>query len=192
MKLFPILISIAGLIILAGAMLVAFAPTQILTSTTLRINSSRDVVIQKISNFSEFQDWSPWKKKDPQQVNYLKGVSGKLGSQFHWDGVAEKGKGYMELVEANQNSIVVDCHIITPFESQSKFKYTVKEIGTQSEVEVAFSMPAARPFNAIALVIGLKKEISSVNEELLSNLKSVVEMESFNTEIEKAQFASTN
>jgi hypothetical protein len=179
MKLFPILLSIAGLIILAGAMLVAFAPTQILTSTTLRINANKDVVIQKISNFSEFQDWSPWKKKDPQQVNYIKGVNGTLGSQFHWDGVAEKGQGYMELVEANENSIAVDCHILTPFESQSHFKYTVKEIGSQSEVEVAFSMPAARPFNAIAFVIGLKKEISTVNDELLINLKTVVENQAF-------------
>jgi hypothetical protein len=97
---------VLGLIALVG-ILAAVAlglPAHVTVSRNVVINAPESAVFPYLNNLHHFDDWSPWRIRDPQlQVSFAGPQEGK-GAQIQWTSkVPSIGTGSMEISEAEPN-----------------------------------------------------------------------------------------
>src|SRR6476660_8002907 len=61
------------------------------------------VVYATISDMSQFQNWSPWAKIDPNVKNTIGGNKGQVGSFMSWKGNSDVGSGKMTITSTTPN-----------------------------------------------------------------------------------------
>ncbi len=155
-------------------------PTTMVVETETTVLAPAPMLYQKVVHLGQFHTWSPWIMKDPGQRHHITGTDGTIGSQYHWDGVAEKGSGSQTIAAIIPNKEVrMDCHIKTPYESKPTFTYQLQpqQDGSTTVAKVVFTLEMGRPFNVISRLIGLRAEIEASNVLALQNLKRICEAE---------------
>ncbi|MEL6924276.1 MAG: SRPBCC family protein [Bacteroidota bacterium] len=147
-------------------------------TTTQYIKASPAEVYAILIQLERFPEWSPFVVADPEQKNYVSGSNGELGSTFHWEGVADKSKGYQTLAKVNPNSYVrMECTIEKPYESQPLFEYHLREIDGGTEVTQAFEVRVSGFSNFMMKLFGVKKQMKAANALGMERLKALVEQD---------------
>ncbi len=174
-----ILLALSALTTIIG-LAIWLMPTTLVIETEATVLAPAPMVYQKVSHLGQFHTWSPWLEKDPKQRHYVTGTDGSVGSQYHWEGVAENGTGSQTITSLKPNELVlVDCHITAPFESKPQFGYhfAAADGGNKTQASIVFTLEMGRPFNVISRLIGLRAEIEASNVSALQNLKRICESE---------------
>lgn len=175
-KFLIISISIIGLLFLVGVILAAIAPKKIEIKTTKVIKASKEEVFDQIRYQKNFSAWSAWRVKDPKQTYKITGVDGEVGATYHWEGGLEKSKGYQTVAYmVGTDTIRLECTITEPFKSNPVFTYTLRQVDEGTQVTQHFENEMVAPVNIIAMLMGLKKQITEVNNDGMDLLKKVSE-----------------
>jgi uncharacterized protein YndB with AHSA1/START domain len=145
-------------------------------TTTEFISASKQEVFDAISHLERYPKWSPFLVTDPEQKHHVTGEDGKVGSTFHWEGVAEKSEGYQTMASVEGNEYIrMECTILKPFKGNPTFEYDLKEKNGGIEVVQAFNLKLSGFNHFMTKVFGVEKKMTTTNELGLKRLKEFVE-----------------
>ncbi|NNK87648.1 MAG: SRPBCC family protein [Flavobacteriaceae bacterium] len=165
-------IIIAVLVILNSA-----APKRFDLNRSIEINAPVSTVYNYLKYIKNQDDWSPWKRKDPDMKQEFEGTDGEIGFISRWKGNKEVGEGEQELKHLVENeSILSELRFFKPWNSQSDAYFQIKGLSENStRVIWGFSGKNKFPFNILMLFFNMEKSVGKDFEEGLSSLKSILE-----------------
>ena len=144
---------------------------------SILINKPKADVFQYLKFIKNQDDWSPWKKKDPNMKQSFIGDDGTIGFIAKWEGNKDVGIGEQEILEINENkSVISKLRFFKPWKSESH-AYLILEELTQENTNVTwgFSGNNAIPSNVFMLFFNMDKTIGKDFEEGLASLKELLE-----------------
>ena len=140
MKVLKIIIGIIVLVIALGLGYLAMLPSTYTIDRTVTIEAPQELVMQHLANFSEWDNWSPWKAKDPDAKYTYEGEDGAIGSKMSWvtslppDDENQIGEGGMTLNELTADKATFELWFVKPWEMTSKNGFDVSSIDGQTTV----------------------------------------------------------
>lgn len=140
-------------------------------STTIK--KPIDTVYNTVSDFSTWNNWSPWLCQEPECPVDISGIPGKVGHEQAWKG-KRIGSGRMKIFQQITNErIDYDLFFITPWKSHSKVSFLFKEIDDGTLVK--WSMEGTLPFFLFFMKKMMSAWVGSDYERGLSMLKEYIE-----------------
>ncbi|GIF46209.1 polyketide cyclase/dehydrase/lipid transport protein [Asanoa ferruginea] len=92
-------------------------------------------IYEKIADFHNWPQWSPWEDMDPDMKREYSGAESGLGAAYAWSGNNKAGKGRMEIVEAFEpGEVKIDLAFEKPFKSRSEIRFVVRPEGDGAQV----------------------------------------------------------
>ena len=150
-----------------------------------KFHLERSIVVEKpiaevfhyLKSVKNQNDWSPWKKKDPDMKQEFFGEDGTVGFISRWEGNKDVGVGEQEIKRIVENEqIDTELRFFKPWKSVSDAFLKVREINSNStEVIWGFSGVNKVPFNIMMLFFNMDKTVGKDFDEGLNDLKQVLE-----------------
>jgi effector-binding domain-containing protein len=145
--------------------------TTVERSTT--VNAPQAVVMDQITHFKNWNNWSPWYKMDPNtKMDYI-GTDGEPGSGFHW--VSDKtGEGTMTNAGVENGTMKYDLKFAKPkMEMDGSFK--TEEANGQTKVTWTLHKHTGFPMNAMNAFMSMDKMMGPDFESGLKGIKEYAE-----------------
>ena len=122
-------------------------------------------------------EWSPWKKKDPNMTQSQTGTDGTVGFVNRWEGNKDVGVGEQEILKIAENQrIDSKLRFFKPWNSESDAYLITNEIdASRTEVTWGFSGVNKVPLNIMMLFFNMEKTVGKDFDEGLAMLKDVLE-----------------
>ena len=173
MILLYVVLGIIGLIIVMALI----APKTYDVSRSITINRPISEVFNYLKYIKNQDEWSPWKKKDPNMKQEQSGTDGEVGFVNKWEGNKDVGIGEQEITKIISNkSVESQLRFYKPWKSQSDAYLTVKEIDNNTtHVVWGFSGVNKPPSNIFFLFFNMDKTVGKDFEEGLNDLKQILE-----------------
>lgn len=180
MKVLKIILGIVVVVVVLGVGYLAMLPANYTVERSITINAPLDLVNQHVVKFSEWDNWSPWKAKDPDAKYTYEGEDGTVGSKMTWvtslpaEDENQIGEGGMEVTKADANTVEYKLWFVKPWEmgSMGGFKFSSSEDG---KTEVTWYDTGDLPFMARPMGKMMDEMIGPDFEEGLAKLKAHVE-----------------
>ncbi|MCA0153687.1 SRPBCC family protein [Winogradskyella vincentii] len=168
-----VVLAIIGIIVL----LALIAPKKYNVSRSVQVNKPLEEVFNYIKYVKKQNDWSPWKKKDPNMKQEFEGTDGEVGFISRWEGNKEVGTGEQEITRVVENeTLESQLRFFKPWKSQSDAYITVDAIdATTTKVTWGFSGVNKPPTNIFFLFFNMDKTVGKDFEDGLSQLKTILE-----------------
>lgn len=173
MTFFYILIGIILVLIILGFA----APKDYEVSRSIVIDKELKEVFQFLKLIKNQDQWSPWKKKDPNMVQSFIGNDGEVGFVAKWKGNKAVGEGEQEIITIVENEhIDMQLRFYKPWKSESIGHILVDRVDeTQTIVTWGFSGRNKFPMSIFMLFMNMDKMMGKDFEEGLAKLKKVLE-----------------
>jgi hypothetical protein len=167
-----------GIILALGifSVIVARAPSHFAITRSITIAAPAQVVFEKINNFHQWQDWSPWAKLDPQVKNTYEGLDAGVGAIFKWSGNREVGAGQMTIVESQPFTLIgIKLDFTAPMTASNRSQFTLVPEG--NDTRVIWTMSGHNHFiaRAFGILFNIDKMVGSQFEKGLATLKALSE-----------------
>lgn len=168
-----ILLVIAILLLILGLI----APKHFEVNRSIIVNKPLSEVFDYLKYIKNQNDWSPWKKKDPNMKQTFDGTDGEVGFISKWEGNKVVGSGEQEIKRIVENeSIETELRFLKPWKSQSDAYLRVVSLDNkQTNVTWGFSGRNKFPFSIFMLFMNMDKVVGKDFEEGLNNLKQQLE-----------------
>jgi len=153
------------------------APNQYEVNRKIVINRPVNEVYDYLKFIRNQDEWSPWKKKDPDMKQEQEGIDGEIGFIVKWFGNKEVGEGEQEIKHLAENeSILTELRFIKPWKSQSDgyFKMEEREDG-QTKLTWGFAGRNKFPFHIMMIFFNMEKAVGKDFDEGLASLKQILE-----------------
>ncbi len=102
-----------------------------------------DRISALITDFHEWQAWSPWEDLDPQLHRAYSGPAEGVGARYAWTGNRKAGAGSMEITDAADDHVDIDLEFLKPFKSHNKIVFALTPQGDSTHV--VWRMTGPRP-----------------------------------------------
>ncbi|MDO5969841.1 SRPBCC family protein [Flavivirga aquimarina] len=170
---FYVIVLIVGLFVL----LALIAPKKIQVNRSIVINKPLPEVFQYLKHIKNQDDWSPWKKKDPNMKQEFIGNDGNIGFIVKWEGNKDVGLGEQEITNIVENeSVVSRLRFFKPWKSESDALLKVEDVGNgNTKVTWGFSGINKIPANIFMMFYNVDKHVGKDFEEGLTSLKKILE-----------------
>lgn len=158
--------------------LVIAVPKQFNISRNIVINKPANEVFQYLKFIKNQDDWSPWKKKDPNMKQSYIGVDGKVGFIAKWDGNKDVGSGEQEITRIVENeAIETKLRFYKPWKSESDAYIKIKGLDKYNSTIVTwgFSGKNKTLSSIFFLLFNMENAVGADFEKGLENLKKVLE-----------------
>ncbi len=167
---------ILGIVVII-AILGFIAPKNYEVSRSIVIDKPLKDVFQYLKMIKNQDEWSPWKKKDPNMVQSYIGKDGEIGFVAKWKGNKQVGEGEQEIVNIVENeSIESQLRFFKPWKSESLANILVDSVdNSQTLVTWGFSGKNKFPFSIFMLFFSMDKTVGKDFEEGLASLKQILE-----------------
>ena len=170
--------AIAALAVLVVLIVLAavLRPSEFQVARSLLIGATPERLFPYINNLHRFQDWSPYKDKDPTARNEFSGPDEGPGAVFRWIGDGNVGEGIMTIVNSVPNSKVgVDLEFIRPFAGHNSVEFTL--VTQPGGTMVTWSMVGKYALipKIVGLFLNMDKMIGGDFENGLKRLKTLAE-----------------
>lgn len=168
-----ILVGIVLILILLGLI----APKNYEVSRSIVIDRDIKNVFQYLKMVKNQDNWSPWKKKDPNMVQSSIGADGEVGFISKWKGNKQVGEGEQEIISIIENeSIDTQLRFFKPWKSESIGHFVVNTVEEkQTLVTWGFSGKNKFPMSIFMLFMNMDKMVGKDFEEGLASLKEILE-----------------
>ena len=145
-----IVLSIIALIVL----LALIAPKTYNVSRSITINKPIGEVFNYLKYIKNQDEWSPWKKKDPNMKQEHTGTDATVGFIARWEGNKDVGTGEQEITNITENqSVESQLRFYKPWKSQSDAYLTTRAIDENTtEVVWGFKGVNKMPSNIFFLL----------------------------------------
>jgi len=123
------LIAVAVLVILVVAVFgyASTKPPTFRVERSINIQAPPEWPYRLISDFHEWETWSPWEKLDPAMKKKHEGAARGKGAVYSWDGNAKAGAGRMEIREAAPFSQVkIQLDFLRPFRCEHQAEFVLQ------------------------------------------------------------------
>lgn len=174
MQLFIYILAVVVLILI---IVVLIAPNEYSLSRSIIIDKPYKEVFQYLKLIKNQNDWSPWKKKDPNMTQEFVGEDGNVGFISSWKGNKDVGEGEQEILTIIENELIeTQLRFFKPFKSQSIGTLLVANVeDDKTLVTWGFSGRNPIPFNVFMLFYNMDKTVGKDFEEGLADLKRILE-----------------
>lgn len=172
-------ITFIAILALAIAFVLAalLGPHGVKMERSIEISATRAAIFKNITNYTNFNQWSPWVAMDSTTKYEYYGQQGQVGAGFKWKGNDKVGEGSMQTTEIVPDSQMVNTlTFVKPFASNANASFTLNA-GANGNTKVtwafwqSFSF-AQRPF---MLFMNLEKMVGADYERGLAKLKKLSE-----------------
>lgn len=172
-----IFLYVIAAIILLIVVLGLIAPNSYEVRRSIIINHPLPETFQYLKSIKNQNDWSPWKKKDPNMTQTFEGTDGEIGFVSKWKGNKDVGEGEQEIIAMIENeSIDSELRFFKPWKSRSIAQLLVDKVDeNQTMVTWGFSGKNPFPFNIFMLFFNFDKAVGKDFEEGLESLKKILE-----------------
>jgi hypothetical protein len=169
-------IVVALVLVIGFALYKASGLQSIQIETSKTIKGSKQEVFDMVKNLNDFPKWSPFLVQDPTQKYEVKGISGTVGSQYHWVGNGGKDVGYQEITKIEEGIYIgKKCDIQKPFVAKPTFEYAFSETAQGVTVKETFKLQSGLIDALFLWIFGAKTEMVKTNQQGLDLLKKAVE-----------------
>ncbi|WP_100616075.1 SRPBCC family protein [Confluentibacter citreus] len=144
MKTFKYISFLLLIAIIGTAIYIAVQPNEFSFSRSRIINAPAPVIFDKVNDFKNWPDFSPWMEQEPNaNLTYGDKTIG-VGAHYSWNG-AILGEGSMKTLAANENQFISQ-HIsfIKPFALESDIQWDFEP--TEAGAKVTWSMEGKQSF----------------------------------------------
>jgi len=164
-------------VLIAGVL--AFAATR---PDTFRVQRSASIkappekVFPLIYDFTGWNAWSPWEKKDPAMKRTFSATTAGKGATYAWEGNRDVGQGSMEIVESvAPGKVALKLDFVKPFEAHNIVTFTLEP--RDGATRVTWSMEGPVPYFAkiIHLFINMDSMVGKDFEAGLAAMKAAAE-----------------
>jgi hypothetical protein len=157
--------------------LTLIAPKKYHVYRNIEIQKPLSEIFQYLKYIKNQNDWSPWKKKDPDMVQEFIGIDGEVGFLSKWEGNKEVGSGEQEIKRIVKDVIIEsELRFFKPWKSQSDAYIRVEYLGDErTKVTWGFSGKNKFPFSIFMLFFNMDKAVGKDFENGLSTLKHILE-----------------
>lgn len=157
--------------------LAILAPKRYHVFRAVEIERSLSDVFQYLKHIKNQNDWSPWKKKDPDMKQEFFGKDGEVGFISRWEGNKDVGSGEQEIKRIVKDEVVEsELRFFKPWKSTSDAYLRVEYLGDErSKVTWGFSGKNKFPFSIFMLFFNMDKAVGKDFEEGLDALKIILE-----------------
>ena len=154
----------------------ATKPDSFYIDRVLRMKAPPETIFPIISDFQNWQSWSPWVAKDPAIKVSLSDQTRGMGATYEWSGNKEVGEGRLEIVtELPPKSVRLRLAIFEPFTANNDVWFTLEPVGAYTKV----TWHMAGPVSYVSKVFGLFNSMDDlVGPDLklgLEKMKTLVE-----------------
>lgn len=166
-------------IAIAVAVILGYATTKPDTFTVQReisIAAPAQKVAGLVTDFRQWQNWSPWEKLDPNMQRSFSGPASGLGAKYAWQGDEKVGEGRMEIIEAADPArTVIKLDFLKPFESHNTTTFVLTPDGEQTRVRWSMTGPSPYVSKVMTVFVSMDRMIGKDFEKGLANLKAAAE-----------------
>ena len=168
-----IILSIVVIVLILGLI----APKNYEVNRSIIINKPVVEVFNYLKYVKNQDDWSPWKKKDPNMKQTFEGTDGEVGFISRWEGNKTVGEGEQEIKRIVENECIeTELRFLKPWKSQSDAYIRVVGLEPkQTNVTWGFSGKNKFPFSIFMLFMNMDKAVGKDFEKGLHNLKNQLE-----------------
>ena len=138
-----VLLSIVAVLSISAIAIVAIAatkPDHFSFERKAIVKAPPERVYPLISNFHEWQRWSPWEKLDPKMKRDYSGPDAGVGAVYAWDGNGDAGQGKMTITQAAApNQVKLNLDFIKPFEACNQVTFDIAPLN-EKETQITWKM----------------------------------------------------
>ncbi|XLS27863.1 SRPBCC family protein [Flavobacteriaceae bacterium M23B6Z8] len=171
------LLYIIGTLLLIIIVLIMISPSGYHVHRSIEVNKPLGEVFNYVKYLKNQDKWSPWKKKDPQMKQEMKGEDGSVGVIASWDGNKQVGSGEQEIVKIVENEMIESkLRFFKPWKSESDAYLKVEETSEgKTKVIWGFSGKNEFPSRIFMTFFNMDKTVGKDFEEGLNDLKEQLE-----------------
>lgn len=173
-----ILLGVVGVVVLAVVGLLvcgALQPDTFHVERSTSIAAGPDVIFPVMSDFHNFEKWSPWEKLDPAMKKEFTGSG--VGSTYSWSGNDDVGEGKMTMTNVVPNQrLDVQLDFVKPWKSTNTTSWVLTADG--SNTRIVWSMDGNKGGlmgKTMMMFMNMDKAVGGDFERGLSQLKTVAE-----------------
>lgn len=168
----------AALLVLTIAGLLVYAltrPNTFQVERSLAINAPADTIRELISDFHQWNLWSPYEQLDPAMTRTFSGEPSGVGAVYEWAGNADVGAGRMEIIDSDSAIVMIRLDFIEPFENHSTAEFILEQHGDSTYVTWIMFGPNQFMGKFMGIFMDMDQMIGKDFEKGLVNLKSMTE-----------------
>jgi uncharacterized protein YndB with AHSA1/START domain len=174
-----VLKKIAIAIVVIVALILGVAATKPDTFTmhrTTTIKAPPEKIMALVSDFHNWQAWSPWEKLDPKMQRTFSGPASGKGAVYEWQGNSDVGRGRMEVIDvAAPTSITIELAFKEPVETTNITQFVLTPQGENTTV--TWNMNGPMPFvsKIMSVFSSMETLVGPDFEKGLAQLKAAAE-----------------
>lgn len=171
-----IIVYILGGIVLLLVVLMLVAPKGAKLERSIVANVSPEAAFASLRSLQNFDQWAPWRDRDPSMERGYKGKEGEVGSIAWWKGNREVGSGEQEIKRLEPNSYIeTELRFLKPFKAVNKAYFRISPDGNGSKVTWGFDAKFQMPMNIMFLFMSMEGAIGKDYEMGLQRWKEFAE-----------------
>ena len=173
-----LLYSLAGLasLIVIVVLIAAMRPSDFRIFRSETIRAGAGALFPYIDNLRKFQEWSPYKDRDPAAKNDFDGPEAGPGAEFRWNGNSQVGQGIMKITQHTRDvNVTVDLQFIKPFPGHNTVVFSLAPNGEQTTVSWTMTGRFALMPKIVGLFINMDRMIGNDFAHGLARLKALTE-----------------
>ncbi len=171
--------TVSIIIVVAIAAVLLFAATRPDTfqvQRTAAIQAPPEKIFPLINDFSRWNAWSPWEKKDPGMKRTFGTVTAGKGAVYAWDGNKNVGQGSMEITEsAAPSRVAIELKFVKPFEASNDVEFILLPKGGLTQVTWTMRGRVGYFEKLIHLFFNIDRMVGGDFEAGLASLKTIAE-----------------
>ncbi len=183
MKFLKVLLLIV--VIAAGVWVVMclMGPKSFETSRSVEIDAPAEIIFPIVSDFSAWNEWSPWAKRDSTMKNTISSPSQGVGATMAW--VSDNsGNGSMRIVDVQHNKRLSTALLFEGYDNESTSDFILE--GNGEKTKLSWTMDSDEiPFLFRGFML-LAGGVDSINQDYDDGLASIKEIAEEDYESRKA------
>ncbi|MFC7358552.1 SRPBCC family protein [Jejudonia soesokkakensis] len=169
---------VVAIVVVAIILLALIAPKKYHVERSMIIKRPVKEIYKYLRFIKNQDEWSPWKKRDPEMKQTYIGTDGEVGFISKWDSNHKQvGSGEQEIkFLVSPTRIDSELRFFKPWKSKSNGFFILTEINPEkTEVTWGFEGTHKIPANVFGLFFNMDKAVGKDFEEGLSELKRILE-----------------
>lgn len=164
-------------VLVAGVLgLAATKPDTFVVERSATIKAPPETVYALLSDFRQWEAWSPWDKLDPAMTRTYEGAPSGVGAVYAWKGNDKAGAGRMEITEAvAPSTIAIKLDFLVPFEAHNVTEFTLTPDGDAQKLTWKMSGPQPFVSKVFGVFMNMDAMIGKDFETGLAALKAIAE-----------------
>ena len=158
------------------ALLIARQPERFSVERSISVAAPLEQVFAQVNDLHNWEQWSPWAKRDPNMTKVYEGPAAGVGAVYHWSGNKEVGEGSSTIIESRPGELVrFRLEFLRPFQACNEVLFRFQSEGQNTRVSWTMSGHNNFISKAVHLVMDMDKMCGGDFELGLAQLKAISE-----------------